>query len=371
MKYALIALATLSLVSGAVVATGAVTGGDEAGAGVVLEPANTPNGNAYAAIDGSGELAIDLSNLNPSATTLVDSVFTATSTSDQVRLWIESESGAVSFYRSSDRQSIGSPTNAVTLAPGETLDVGLRVETGGSSPGQVDYTVHAAVPQQGGSGGAPPGQVTQETLTEAPPPTTGTPEPEPGTGGPPQTPGQVTETPPDGGTETPTTDEPDQEVGGLPLGPLAALLVALALIAVFLAYRRLRGGPVVRIEADDAGLAVSTGALDPGLYESAEGAVALDLGRTDAWQGGDGGEPISLADAVRVRNTTDAALGIVATADGGTPAGLEVLAGDWATDVLDEGLALDPGEDVALSVRLPADADLGGTATVRVTADPA
>lgn len=369
MKYALLALATLSLVSGAVVATGAVTGGDEAAAGVVLQPANTPNGNAYAAMDGSGELTIELSSLNPSATTLVDSVFTATSTSDRVRLWIESSSSAVSFYRSSDRRSIGSSANAVTLAPGETLDVGLRVETGGSSLGQVDYTVHAELPQQRqGASGDPSGQVTRETLTEAPPPTDSPPE----TGdGQPGTPVQVTDTPTDARTPTPTTDEPDQEVGGLPLAPLVGLLALLAILAgIFFAYRRLLGGPAVRVEAAGDGLAVTEGALDPDRYDATDGAVTLDLGELVA-TGGEASEAVRLGDAVRLGNTTDGSLRISGTAGSGAPEGLELLAGDWGTDLLDGELTLPPAETVALSVRLPADVDLRRTATVLITADPA
>lgn len=370
MKYALIALAALALLSGAAVSTGAVAGGDDAGDGVLLEPADTPNGDAYAAIDGSGELRLDLADLNPSATTLADSVFTVTPTREAADVWIESNSTAVSFYRSDDGRPVASPGRAVRLSPGESLAVGLRVETGGSSPGQVEFTVHARSPAETGGGGAPAGETDRETLTPAPPPTTETPAPPP-TEEPPAG-GQATPTPTAPGTPTPT-DEADQEVGGLPLGPLLGVLLALALLALaMLAYRRRGGGPVVRIEAaEDSGLSVSAGASGAGRSEAADGAVGLDLAATDAWTDAAAGESVEFANLVRVANAVDAARRVAASVDEGAPDGLRVVStGDPPTDLLWGPVKLDPGEEVDVSVELPADADVSGTVTVRLSTDP-
>lgn len=371
MKYALAALATLALLAGTLVSVGAVPAGDDAGDGVLLEPADTPNGNAYASIDGSGELRLELSELNPSATTFVDSVFTVTPTGEAADVWVESGSGAVRFYRSEDRTSVSSPNDAVRLSPGESLAVGLRVETGGSSPGEVDFTVHATSPPRSqGAGGAPPGELDRETLTPAPPPTE-TPQPPPSTEQPPQG-GQASPTPTAPGTPTPM-DESDQEVGGLPLGPLAVVLLALALLLVpILAYRRLRGGPVVRIEAaDDSGLSVSTGSPDPVASRTGGEAVSLDLGATDDWTDASGDEPVELPNVVSVVNAVETPRRLAASVGGGAPEGLRLVsAGDPGTDLLWGPVRLAPGEAVDLGVELPGDADVSGTVTVRLSADP-
>lgn len=146
-RYRRLLLVAATIVAlGAVVTTGAFTGGDQAASGVYLNPAETDNGQRYASLDSAGQLTIEVTNLNPESTSTIDSVFTVHTTRETTELWIEDGKPAVTFYRMDTGAPIESEDDAVVLSEDEAALVGLEVETGTKHVVLERITVHAAVP---------------------------------------------------------------------------------------------------------------------------------------------------------------------------------------------------------------------------------
>jgi len=188
-RYRRLLLVAATIVAlGAVVTTGAFTGGDQAASGVYLSPAETDNGQRYASLDSAGQLTIEVTNLNPESTSTIDSVFTVHTTRETTELWIEDGEPAVTFYRIDTGTPIESEDDAVVLSGDETALVGLEVETGTEHVVLERITIHAAVPDS-----SDPAASETETATDTVTETVETPT--------------ETGTPTATETETPTEDE--------------------------------------------------------------------------------------------------------------------------------------------------------------------
>ena|GEM_PF-1379514 len=176
------ALSVLAL--GFVVSTGAFAGGDEAVDGVFLNPADSANGDAYTTIDGDGQIRVELTGLNPQATTTVDDVFTISTTNNRSRVWIDHDAGSnVTFYRSDTGDPVAGSGDRLLLEENETVPIGLRVDAGSEAVvltqitvrAEIEPTVTASPTPQPTTVAAGPGPSTPEP-TPAPtaPPTTTT-----------------------------------------------------------------------------------------------------------------------------------------------------------------------------------------------------
>ena len=142
-----------------------------------LEPHPGPNG-AYAAVRGE-LLELDVSATNSrlnsggasaESTIRIDEVFTVTNLGTQsVRVWITDASDAVAFTSTTDAHgSIEDDANAITVAVGESIDVGFTIDTHGDPPGDrllSGITIHATVSGTTGPGG--PGVPTFPTTQQA------------------------------------------------------------------------------------------------------------------------------------------------------------------------------------------------------------
>ncbi|WP_050032779.1 CARDB domain-containing protein [Halorubrum halophilum] len=138
----LVAAGSLIFTTGAAVIDGdadTVADGD-----LAIQPADGPNGQ-YAYLN-DDEIAIDVSASNPNiqdpsfegvnvgTTGTIDDVFTITYTADEyAHVWIQYESENVTFV--ADGDSIEGEANNVTLAPNETVVVGLALDTRGAAAG--------------------------------------------------------------------------------------------------------------------------------------------------------------------------------------------------------------------------------------------
>lgn len=141
-------LLTVIVVLGLVVPTGAVSGDDEVWAegDLVISPASGPNGD-YATMS-DDELAIEIPDANIEGTTRVADVFTMTNEgSATMRVWIDHDAPDTVVFERSDGSSIQGEANNVTVAPSETISVGLTIDAGsGLSPGDTlldEFTIHA------------------------------------------------------------------------------------------------------------------------------------------------------------------------------------------------------------------------------------
>lgn len=135
---ALVAAASLVLTTGAAVLDG---GADTfAEDRLAVQPAEGPNGD-YAYLNDDGEIVVDISptnpnfgpdfeGVNPDTLASADGVFTITYTADQFAyVWIDHEGENVTFV--TDGDPIEGEANNVTLAPNQTVTVGLRIDTRG------------------------------------------------------------------------------------------------------------------------------------------------------------------------------------------------------------------------------------------------
>ncbi|TKX63368.1 CARDB domain-containing protein [Halorubrum sp. GN12_10-3_MGM] len=175
----LVAAGSLAFATGAAVIDGdadTVADGD-----LAIQPADGPNGR-YAYLNDDDEIAIDVSASNPNiedpsfqgvnvdTTGRIDDVFTITYTADQyAHVWIGDGSENVTFV--ADGDSIEGEANNVTLAPNETVTIGLELDTRGTAAGaqlgadefsieakiaepeEVDATATGASTQGTGDGG--------------------------------------------------------------------------------------------------------------------------------------------------------------------------------------------------------------------------
>lgn len=153
----------LALVLGLAVPTAAVTATEDDAGAVTLSPHSGPNGQ-YATVSG-GELEVEFDALNDEAVTTADDVFNVTSEVDcAARVWVEIEN--VTAYRGDDRSNpVDSEAEAAVLAPNETLQVGLSVDTTGADPDPGSMTVHA---EETTSCGGSSGDAEDPTATTAP-----------------------------------------------------------------------------------------------------------------------------------------------------------------------------------------------------------
>ena len=138
----LVAAGTLAFATGAAMVDGpADTFADD---DLAIQPVDGPNGK-YAYLNDDDEIVIDVSASNPNLLTdfegvnvdttgTIDDVFTVTYTADEyAHVWIEYASENVTFV--ADGDSIEGEANNVTLAPNETVTVGLALDTRGKAAG--------------------------------------------------------------------------------------------------------------------------------------------------------------------------------------------------------------------------------------------
>jgi hypothetical protein len=158
-----IVLLTASVVTSAIYATGAFTNitatrdaniqvaGDAAGY-LAIKPAQGSNG-AYASLRG-GKLRVSVGSaldgkgggVNKNAITAVRNIFTITNKGSQpVGIWLTDASKAVTFRGGTKWKALEGRKNAVALNPGETLYVGLTVDTRGKTKGDLinSMKIHA------------------------------------------------------------------------------------------------------------------------------------------------------------------------------------------------------------------------------------
>ena len=115
---------------------------DTTGSGLVIDAAGGPNGD-YA--DLSGEtLALDFSaggGLSDNAINRFDAVFTVTNDrSYEAPVWVNDSSDAITFYDTDTGGAVEGQENGVSLGPGETLVVGVSVDTRSASVSEVEST---------------------------------------------------------------------------------------------------------------------------------------------------------------------------------------------------------------------------------------
>lgn len=158
------------LVIGLVVPTGAVLPEDQMSDDpeIVLTVNDGPNGD-YAEITG-GNLSIDLATVgvNPNALTTVRDVFNLSNHgAESVEVWITHDATDVVTFESSGVGSIQTSGNAIQLDPGESVAVGLRIDTEGVEPSNdpilEEFRVHVGSvsdeptsPPSTGTGGLQP-----------------------------------------------------------------------------------------------------------------------------------------------------------------------------------------------------------------------
>ena len=138
----LVAASSLIFTTGAAVIDGdadTLADGD-----LAVQPADGPNGD-YSYLNDDGEIVVDVSPANPNldsdfegvnvdSTGRIDDVFTVTYTGEAVaHVWIGYESENVTFV--ADGESIEGDENNVTLAPNQTVRVGLALDTRGEVAG--------------------------------------------------------------------------------------------------------------------------------------------------------------------------------------------------------------------------------------------
>ncbi|TKX50360.1 DUF1102 domain-containing protein [Halorubrum sp. ASP121] len=139
----LVAAGSLIFTTGAAVVDGpadTIADGD-----LAVQPADGPNGQ-YAYLNDDDEITVDVSASNPNiqdpsfesvnagATGTIDEVFTITYMGEQfTRVWIAHPNESVTFV--ADGESIEGNESSVTLAPNETVTVGLAFNTRGATAG--------------------------------------------------------------------------------------------------------------------------------------------------------------------------------------------------------------------------------------------
>jgi len=161
----LVAAGSLIFTTGAAVIDGdADTFADDK---IAVQPADGPNGQ-YAYLNDDDEIAIDVSASNPNirdpsfegvnvgATGTIDDVFEITYTADEyAHVWIEYASENVTFV--ADGESIEGEANNVTLAPNESVAVGLafdtRGKTAGTRLGADEFSIEAKIAEPDEVGG--------------------------------------------------------------------------------------------------------------------------------------------------------------------------------------------------------------------------
>lgn len=110
--------------------------------GLVVQAADGPNGEYADFADGN--LTLDFTadgGLSENAINRFDAVFTVTNDrSYAAPVWINDSSDAITFYNTSSGASVEGEENGPSLAPGETLVVGVSVDTREASVESVEST---------------------------------------------------------------------------------------------------------------------------------------------------------------------------------------------------------------------------------------
>lgn len=149
-------LVVISLATVLFVPTGAVPfGTDAVNEELVMAPAEGPNGD-YAVLNEDQKIELLLTGTNPSvdgdgldanAVTPLSRVFTITYTGNETaEVWLTDDTEDIRFYRSDNAaDSLEGADNSAVLQPGESLAVGLLVDTRGDhDAGSAEtFTVHA------------------------------------------------------------------------------------------------------------------------------------------------------------------------------------------------------------------------------------
>lgn len=152
--FALIATASLLVSTGAFQPSGTDSVVD---ANIEMRPADGPNGD-YAGLNAEGEIellltsanpAIEGESINPNAVTPIDRVFTIEYTGERyAEVWLTDDAEDVRYFRGDDpADTFEGRANNVTLEPGETVPVGLLVDTRGENDVESaeTFTLHSRV----------------------------------------------------------------------------------------------------------------------------------------------------------------------------------------------------------------------------------
>ena len=150
-----LALALLALVGAG--AFGGVFASDTTGSGLAIDAADGPNG-AYADLSGD-RLMLDLAEgggVSNDAITRLDAVFVVTNDrSYAAPVWVSDNSSALSFYDSETGAAVDSREGAKNLTAGESLVVGVSVDTRGVDAAEIEstsgFTVETLVKDASGS----------------------------------------------------------------------------------------------------------------------------------------------------------------------------------------------------------------------------
>ena len=144
------AVAVLVFVALVLVPAGALSGvfaSGTTGSGLAVAAANGHNGD-YADFSG-GQLALDFSaggGLSDNAINRFDAVFVVTNDrSYEAPVWINDSSDAISFYNTDSEANVEGEENGPSLAPGESLVVGVAVDTREANVEAVESTDNFSV----------------------------------------------------------------------------------------------------------------------------------------------------------------------------------------------------------------------------------
>lgn len=127
---------TAFVVAGLAVPTGAIVSeaSDEGRSGVVvLEPTSE-----YAGISG-GNLFVEFEGVNGDATSRFDSVFAITAQEERA-IRLETDVEGITFYRGGSGEAVEGD-GRLDLAAGETVPIGMVVDTAGADPERGTFTV--------------------------------------------------------------------------------------------------------------------------------------------------------------------------------------------------------------------------------------
>lgn len=165
----LLGLAAVAVLALAVPTVAFSGGGEDELEPLALQPHDGPNGEYATVVDGEIELAFD--RLSKQSTTTFDDVFSMTATADEpIEVWIEFEGAEV--YADGDPDArIDAAEDALTLQPGDAVNVGVRIETDDDSPDTDRMTIHAVESDEEPTPTPTPEPTPTPTPTETPEPT--------------------------------------------------------------------------------------------------------------------------------------------------------------------------------------------------------
>ncbi|MFC6813506.1 CARDB domain-containing protein [Natrialbaceae archaeon GCM10025810] len=119
--------------------TTALPAGGDSADGLLLA-----SSSEYATVsDDSDELQLNLERLNDDANSEFDDVFTITADRDLEAVWIADAPEGVEFYLGDDRRATVDESSSATLEEGQSLDVGVAVDTHTARSENETFTVHA------------------------------------------------------------------------------------------------------------------------------------------------------------------------------------------------------------------------------------